>query len=213
LLPTWVKGGANATLFLNLMSKPRRGTLQLLSNNTWSFVPGKGDTMTSISLHDLPANCQVLLDTGQLFCGHAKFKKVHDTRNQLSLRKCVLRHVSAHGLKSLVPPSSLKAHQKLNSGDKQIWDSAYDEELDGLTSLPSWEIMTEDQYLKLNQGHKALPTPIKYDEHNKAKRVKYHIVVLGNLDYHPWSKAADTAAPVLFQLELHLLTSLAIHHK
>jgi hypothetical protein len=40
LLPTWVKRGAKATLFLNSMPKPRHGTLQLLSYNTWSFVPG-----------------------------------------------------------------------------------------------------------------------------------------------------------------------------
>jgi hypothetical protein len=36
-------------------------------------------------------------------------------------------------------------------------------------------------------------------------------VVLGNLDYHTWSKEV-TAAPVLSQLELCLLTSLAVHH-
>jgi len=42
---------------------------------------------------------------------------------------------------------------------------------------------------------------IKYDANNKPKRAKYRIVVLGNLDYHTWSKE-DTAAPVLSQLEL-----------
>lgn len=47
---------------------------------------------------------------------------------------------------------------------------------------------------------------------NKPKRVKYHIVILGNLDYHQWSKSS-TAAPVMSQLELRLLTSLAISHK
>jgi hypothetical protein len=31
---------------------------------------------------------------------------VYDTRNQISLRDCVLRHILAHGLKSLVPPTS-----------------------------------------------------------------------------------------------------------
>jgi hypothetical protein len=51
-----------------------------------------------------------------------------------------------------------------------------------------------------------------YDENNKPKRAKYHLVVLGNLDYHTWSKE-ETAAPVLSQLELCLLTSLAVHHK
>jgi hypothetical protein len=41
---------------------------------------------------------------------------------------------------------------------------------------------------------------------------QYRLVVLGNLDYHTWSKE-DTAAPVLSQLELRLLTSLAVQHK
>jgi hypothetical protein len=216
LLPTWVKGGANATLFLQSMAKLRHGTLQLSEDNTWFFIPGKGTTTSGIPLIDLPANCQELIDTGQLFHGHAKFKNVYDTRSQLSLCDCVLRHVSAHGLKSLVPPSSLKNHQKLDIDDKHIRDSAYDEEFDGLTSLPSWEVMTEDQFLKLSRGRKALPmmaiATIKFDEHNKPKRAKYRIIVLGNLDYHHWSKA-ETAAPVLSQLELRLLTSLAVHHK
>jgi len=53
---------------------------------------------------------------------------------------------------------------------------------------------------------------IKYDEHNKPKQAKYHIVVFGNLDYHTWSKE-DTAALVLSQLGLRLLTSLAVFHK
>jgi hypothetical protein len=63
--------------------------------------------------------------------------------------------------------------------------------------------MTEEQYQKLSHGRKALPTmaiaTIKYNEHNKPNRAKYRIVVLGNLDYHHWSKV-DTAAPVLSQL-------------
>jgi hypothetical protein len=52
----------------------------------------------------------------------------------------------------------------------------------------------------------------KYDEHNCPKCAKYCLVVLGNLDYHTWSKEA-IAAPVLSQLELHLLTSMAVHNK
>jgi hypothetical protein len=39
-LPAWVQGGANATLFLSHMSKPRHGTLQL-SSGEWYFFPGK----------------------------------------------------------------------------------------------------------------------------------------------------------------------------
>jgi hypothetical protein len=89
--------------------------------------------------------------------------------------------------------------------DKSIWNLAYLEEYDGLASLPTWEVLTEAQFKTLSKGIKALPSmaiaTIKYDSFNHPKRVKYRIVVLGNLDYHTWSKEA-TAAPVLSQLEL-----------
>jgi hypothetical protein len=101
----------------------------------------------------------------------------------------------------------------MDSNDKLIWDVAYDEEYDGLVSLPTWDILTEEQFRCISKGKRALPTmaiaTIKYDENNKPKRAKYRLVVLGNLDMHTWSKET-TAAPVLSQLELHLLTSLAI---
>jgi hypothetical protein len=69
---------------------------------------------------DLSANYQTLLDTGQLFKSHAKFKNVHDVRTQLGLKDCILRHVLAHGLQSLIAPTSLKAHQKLSSNYSDI---------------------------------------------------------------------------------------------
>jgi hypothetical protein len=69
-----------------------------MDNDNWYFYRGK--SKEGILLPDLSANCQMLLDTGQLFRGHAKFKTVYDTRTQLGLRDCVLHHVSAHGLTS-----------------------------------------------------------------------------------------------------------------
>jgi hypothetical protein len=53
---------------------------------------------------------------------------------------------------------------------------------------------------------------IKYDANNHPKRAKYHLVVLGNHDYHTWSNE-EIAAPVMSQMELRLLTSLAVYHK
>jgi hypothetical protein len=52
---------------------------------------------------------------------------------------------------------------------------------------------------------------IKYDAYNHPKHAKFCIVVLGNRGYHHWSKES-TAAPVMSQLELRLLTSLAVSH-
>jgi hypothetical protein len=130
-------------------------------------------------------------------------------------RLCVT-YISAHGLQSLIPPSSLKHHHSLSSSDKAIWDAAYSEEFDGLSSIPTWEIVTESEFRTLSKGHKSLPSmaisTIKYDSNNKPKRAKYRIVVSGNLDYHQWSKES-MAAPVMSQLELYLLTSLAVFHK
>jgi hypothetical protein len=104
----------------------------------------------------------------------------------------------------------------MHSVDKNIWDEAYSEEYDGLASIPTWEVLSEAQFKPLSKGRKPLPSmaisTIKYDSNNKPKRAKYRIVVLGNLDYHNWSKES-TAAPVMSQLELRLLTSLAVYHK
>jgi hypothetical protein len=65
LLPPWVRDGANATLFLNSMSKPSHGKMKLSSTEEWHFYPGR--STEGILLQDLAANFQQLLDTGQLF--------------------------------------------------------------------------------------------------------------------------------------------------
>jgi hypothetical protein len=208
------EGGANATLFLDTMAKPRHGTLNQDEDGNWLFYPGK--STSGLTLPYLTANCQSLMDTGQLFRGHAKFRNVYDACNQLSLCTTVLRHVLAHGLSPLIPPTSLKSHNSMTPSDKAIWNSAYDEEYDGLVSLPTWEVVAEAEFKQLSKGKRASPTMaianIKYDAFNKPKRVKYRLVILGNFDHHTWSKE-DTAAPVLSQLELRLLTSLAVYHK
>ncbi len=69
----------------------------------------------------------------------------------------------------------------MDSGDKLIWDAAYNEEYNGLVSLPTWDIITEEEFCCLSKGKKVLPTTaiatIKYDEHNRPKCAKYHLVV------------------------------------
>ncbi len=217
LLPYWIQNGCNATLFLSSMTKPRHGKLRQNDVQEWIFCPGNSsDLSKGITLSDLSANAQHLLDTGQLFKGHTKFQRVYQTRTQVQLRDSILRHVSAHGLHSLIAPTSLSAHKHMTESDKTIWDAAYDEEFDGLSSIPTWEILTESQFKALSKGAKALPSmaiaTIKYDAFNRPKRAKYRIVVLGNHDYHTWSRES-TAAPVMSQLELRVLTSLAIFQR
>lgn len=64
----------------------------------------------------------------------------------------------AHGLSSLIAPSSLKSHHSVSSNDRVIWDSAYNEEYHGVKSRPTWEIITESQFMQLNEGVEALPS-------------------------------------------------------
>jgi len=143
-------------------------------------------------------------------------RNIYNARGQIQLRDTVLRHVSAHGLTSLLASTSLQAHGKMVEKDKMIWDEAYNEEFDGLSFLPTWEVLTESEFKKLGSHTKALPSmviaTITYNSNNCPKLAKYRIVVRGNHDYHNWSKAS-TAAPVMSQLELRLLTALAISNK
>jgi len=174
LLPSWIQDSTNATLFLSTMTKPRHGKLRCTTGKNWVFCPGNLlDTNQGIPLPDLSATCQHLLDTGQLFRGHCKFRRVYNTHAQIQLRDCVLRHVSAHGLSSLVAPSSLRAHSKMSDSDKVIWNTAYCEEYDGLAELPTWEVLSESQFKQLSKGVKALSSmaivTLKYDEFNRPK--------------------------------------------
>lgn len=152
------------------MSKPHNGTMSLSDINEWYFYPGK--SKEGMLLPDL---CQTWMDTGKFFNMMSKFKTVCNKRNQASLRDCVLWHNSANGLKSLVSPTSL-THDKMGIQDKAIWDATYDEEYDGLVSLPTWEVISEEQYHHLSKGKLALPTTaiitIIFDENNHPKHAK-----------------------------------------
>jgi hypothetical protein len=121
LLPDWIQQGAKTTLFSNNMSKPRHGTLLQNDKYEWFFCPGTSKDITlGTFLHYLSANFQNLIDTGQLFWGYTKFRRVYQTRNQIQLRHCVLHHVSAHGLSSLTAPPSLKGLSTLSPEDQAI---------------------------------------------------------------------------------------------
>jgi hypothetical protein len=199
------------SFFAHLGFTPQR----LITDFDTKLIGGKArEYLNSLANHvnAAPSNCQ---DHNGLAERHWQ-TIVYEARSQISLRDCVLRHISAHGLKSLVAPTSLKAHKKLDESDNLTWDATYDEEYDGLESLPTWEVITESQFKQLSKGRKALPTmaiaTIKYDANNHLKRAKYRSVVLGNHDYHTWSNE-EIAAPVMSQMELRLLTSLAVYYK
>jgi hypothetical protein len=61
----------------------------------------------------------------------------------------------------------------MNLTNKAIWEDTYSEEYDSLTSLLTWEVLTEQQFKQFSKGVNALPSmaiaTIKYNAHNKTK--------------------------------------------
>ena len=129
------------------------------------------------------------------------------------LRNAICRKVSASNLYVHQAPATLLRHNRLKPNDKILWDASYAEEYYGLQDLGTWELISEEEYLRLRPivGN-ALPSmaisTLKKDENGKPVRCKYRLVVLGNLDPNQWSKS-DCFAPVLSHLELRILLSLA----
>ena len=85
----------------------------------------------------------------ELFRGHKRFKEIHHLQSIIQLKAAVARHVSAKGLTTLVSPKSLHDHQRLTSADKQIWDDAYLEELQGLKDKKTWDTITEEEFRRI----------------------------------------------------------------
>ena len=126
------------------------------------------------------------------------------------------KHVSAAGLTSTNVPTLLQ-QQQLNPSGKAIWDDAYAEEVDGLSALPCWTVLSEKEFRRHRTPHtKILPTmavsTIKFDKDGLPVHAKYRIVALGNFETTAWSKT-NMYAPVMALLELCLLTDLAVCHK
>ncbi len=82
LLPKWIKGGINVTLFLNYMPKPKHGTLQLSSEGHWYLYPGKQIDRNGIHMSNFE-------QTDRIFWTQANYSKVTlnlKTFVQLNLR-------------------------------------------------------------------------------------------------------------------------------
>ena len=196
------------------MKNPQHGVI-IQYNSKWYFRPGKKNTNKWILLNDFESNALKLIETYQLFQGHPRFKHVKQLRAPHLISTIFARHVSAVGLTSSQLPTLIK-QREFNPNNKRIWESAYDEEYDGLVGLPAWYSISEAKFQKIKHKCKGvLPSmalsTIKYDEYNKPKRAKYRIVALGNLDPVNWSKS-DCYAPVMSLLELRLLKAKATRH-
>ena len=215
ILPPWVQHESKCTLFLNGNMTPKHGYL-VRESNQWHFRPGHRKTNPTTPLENFDQTFHSLMNSHQLFRGHPSYRKIIQAKSSLVLGKAIAKHVSAKGLSSHDVPTLIH-HKRMKKNDKDIWDSAYAEEYFGLQNLPAWTTITEKEYKNMQHKYKTLlPTmaisTIKFDEHNKPKRAKYRIVVLGNLDPHSWSKS-DCYAPVMSLFELRLMTALSIRHK
>ena len=118
-------------------------------------------------------------------------------------------------LDSNIPPNSPLDHHKMTPNGKEIWDRSYAKEYMGLhESQQAWKYISQHGYDNLKKYTRtALPSMsiavIKRDEHGKPFKVKYRIVVLGNMDPNYWDKS-DCYAPVMSHLEPRILLSLAV---
>jgi deoxyuridine 5'-triphosphate nucleotidohydrolase len=219
---SWIKHNAKATLYLSdRMAHPKQGFLQH-KNEKWIFVLGhKTTNQESIELKDLDSLAESLVHNKKLFQGWKARKHVIAARHaratsNVIARMITIRKISAKGLSLLQAPTLLK-HKTLDPNDEHIWNEAYRSEYEGLQSIDTWEVISEDEFQSMKHLSKGLlPTmaiaTIKYDGDGKPDRAKYRIVALGNLDPNQWSKS-ECFAPVLSQLELRFLIALATRQK
>ena len=101
--------------------------------------------------------------------------------------------------------------------DNKIWNSAYDEEYNGLQGLEVFTEITTAEYLEHVRKHgdaaQAIPTmnvfTVKPNMNGDPTQAKSRIVALGNLEKQIWSRE-DQYAPVLSAPAARLLTSMIV---
>eukprot|EP00978_Attheya_sp_CCMP212_P011740 scaffold29154_cov53-Attheya_sp.AAC.1 len=125
--------------------------------------------------------------------------------------------VNITSVPSSVNPLVFGAFPNANHDPRQNY-GGYKEEIDGLQRLGTYEEINYAAYkaLRAKGAPKALPSmcvqTVKKDEDFNPDRAKSRIVIIGNHEARYWSNA-DKYAPVLSQLGLRLLTSMAVQHK
>ena len=158
------------------MAKPKRGILKHHQDQEWYFHFGRTNKTTPMLLPHFHRDARDLIHHQHLVQGHPPFHRLYEHRSSQTFKESVARHVSAAALRQLDAPTLLQM-QTLNDSEKATWNAAYDEEYDGLTSLPAWTPISERQYQEMKSivGN-ALPTmaisTIKFDENGHPKRCK-----------------------------------------
>eukprot|EP00957_Ditylum_brightwellii_P030839 2336837-Ditylum_brightwellii.AAC.1 len=77
-------------------------------------------------------------------------------------------------------------HHLLSPTNKETWDATYKEEYNGLNSLSTWGLITQQQYGSLfplygNVISTMTLATLQYDKNGLPKQAKYRIAALGNL--------------------------------
>ena len=216
----WVKDNQKVTLLLSEhWTSPKQGFLSYdEQENQWYFVKGRKKTGKKFLLKSFDETVDSMIKNKKLFEGWKTKTTVINARLCRALSNVVAhaitaKHVSAKSLTNIRAPTSLAQHLTMPQGDRNIWDSSYREEYEGLAHCNTYKVITNEEYKNLKNKVKGiLPTmaiaTIKTDGDGNPIRAKYRIVALGNMDPHPWSKQ-DCFAPVLSQMELRLLVSIA----
>ena len=220
----WVQHGQKVTMLLpQHWTKPKQGYLYHdEATDEWSFVKGSKLTGEKFPLLNFVQTSESMIKNKKIFKGWKTRTTVVNTRLCRALSNVVAhtitaKHVSAKNLIDMKAPTSLLKHLTMHPSDRTIWDSSYREEYEGLAHCNTYKIITNKEYQNMKSKIKGiLPTmaiaTIKTDGEGNPVRAKYRIVALGNLDSHLWSKQ-DCFAPVLSQIALQLLISIAVRLK
>jgi hypothetical protein len=236
----WLQHDARATFsHPSLGPKPKWGLLKCDPSqpieSAWTFAAGKKGQGKVIDLPNFCEKAHTLLAERQLTQGWKNIRNTGIARRMRCLSNAISRQISTEGFNScfnipmafskkvsaegldLCQSPTLLTHSQLTDNDKALWDASYAEEYNGLRDLGTWSVITEKEYRDLLPVvGRALPSmaisTIKYDGDGNPDRCKYRIVVLGNLDPNDWSKS-ECFAPVLSQMELRLLLSIATAKK
>jgi len=125
-------------------------------------------------------------------------------------------HASANQLQSITPPGSVVKALHQHNPDRAIWNASYKEEYDGLMTNDTFDIISEEEYQRLKHAHGvrailSMCTFVVKHTNGVPTRAKSRIVVLGNLEQRPWTKA-DCFSPVISIPMIRFLTALAVQH-
>ena len=220
----WIKNGQKVTMLLTQhWTTPKQGYLSHDENtDEWYFIKSRKLTGERFHLENFNQNCELMIKNKKMFQGWRTKTSVVHARLCRALSNVVshtisAKHVSAKNLVDTTAPTSLLKHLTMHPSDRETWDSSYREEYEGLAHCNTYKIISQEEYKRLKHKVKGiLPTmaiaTIKKDGEGNPVRAKYRIVALGNMDPHPWSKQ-DCFAPVLSQMELRLLISIAVKLK